>query len=373
MLQTRSKKILLTGGHAATTAISVVEELIRRSRKYPLEIYWIGAKNAMEGKTVATLETEVLPRLGVVTNYISAGRLQRKFNIWTIPSLAKIPVGFVSAAYLLIRIKPDIILSFGGFAAFPVVFMGWVMGIPVILHEQTMTVGRANKFSSPFAKKIAVARPQSIKHFPSNKVVVTGNPIMTQITEISPKRKPGSPPTIFITGGSRGASTINSLIKYLLPELLKKYVVIHQTGQLDFEEFLKIQKSLPNTTRERYEVYSQIDPMKIDGVYKRTDVLVGRAGANTVSEILAIQIPSILIPIPFSYEDEQTKNAEFAKAAGLVEVLPQEKATPKVLLGLIEKTINNWESRVAKAAKYENPDKKASSRLVDLVFGQLHI
>ena len=373
MLQTHAKKIVLTGGHAATAAISVVEELLRRSGKTPLEIYWIGAKRAIEGKDIATIESQALPKLGVSTHLISAGRLQRKFNIWTVPSLAKIPAGFVSATNLIRKIKPDIILSFGGFAAFPVVFVGWVMGIPVILHEQTSSAGRANKFSSPFAKKIAVARVESLKHFPSNKVVVTGNPIMTQIAEISPKTKLASPSTIFVTGGSRGACTINNLVKPLLPKLLEKYIVIHQTGELDFEQFTKIKKSLPNALKENYEVYSQIDPMQIDGVFKRADVLVGRSGANTVSEIMAIHLPSIFIPIPFAYEDEQTKNAEFARGVGLAEVIPQKKATPQALWGLIEKTIKNWNSKVAKAARFESPDKKASSRLVDLVLGQLHI
>jgi len=371
MSQTRVKKILLTGGHAATVAISVVEKLLETSGKDHPQIYWIGAKKAMEGKTIATIESDVLPKLGVSTHLISAGKLQRKFNRWTIPALAKIPLGFVQAAKLLGKIKPDIILSFGGFAAFPVVFVGWLKGIPVILHEQTMTAGRANKLSVPFVKKIAVARPRSIKHFPSQKVVVTGNPIMSQIAGISPKTIMGEPGTIYITGGSRGASSLNSLIKPLLPKLLKKYVVIQQTGPLDFEEFTKIQRSLKGEDRKRYEVYSQINPMQIGEVYKRADILIGRSGASTVSEIMALHIPSIFIPLPFTYDNEQTKNAEYAKAEGLAEVLPQAKATPQALLGLIEKTFKNWELMVSKAAKFESPDKKASSNLVDLVLGEL--
>ena len=224
-----------------------------------------------------------------------------------------------------------------------------------------------------FAKKIAVARPESLKHFPSQKTVITGNPIMTQILEITPKTKIGSPPTIFVTGGSRGASTINNLVKPILPKLLEKYIVIHQTGQLDFGEFSKFKKSLPVPTRQNYEVYSQIDPMQMDGVYKRADILVGRSGANTVSEVLALRIPSIFIPIPYTYEDEQNKNAEYAKGVGLAEILPQKKATPKSLGRLIEKTVTNWETEVGNAAKFKSPDKKASSRLVDLVFKELRI
>jgi UDP-N-acetylglucosamine--N-acetylmuramyl-(pentapeptide) pyrophosphoryl-undecaprenol N-acetylglucosamine transferase len=275
------------------------------------------------------------------------------------------------AGRLLATIKPDVILSFGGFAAFPVVFIGWVMGIPVVVHEQTMTVGRANKFSVPLAKKIAVARKEGLKHFPSSKAVVTGNPIMTQIAEIMPKTKLGTPPTIFVTGGSRGSTTINELIKPLLPKLLQKYVIIHQTGQLDFGRYREIQETLPAKLKGNYEVYSLIDPMQIDGVYKRADLLIGRSGANTCSETLALHLPSIFIPLPFAYQDEQTKNAGYAKKTGLAEVLPQPKATAGRLLELIEKTVRDWEKITARAKNIESLDKKASSKLVDLVLGEL--
>jgi UDP-N-acetylglucosamine--N-acetylmuramyl-(pentapeptide) pyrophosphoryl-undecaprenol N-acetylglucosamine transferase len=140
---------------------------------------------------------------------------------------------------------------------------------------------------------------------------------------------------------------------------------------LDFAEFEKLKKALPPKIRERYEVYSQIDPMQIDGVYKRADVLVGRAGANTVSEVMALHLPSILIPIPFSYEDEQTKNANYAKKIGIAETLPQDKASPQTLWQLVEETIKNWEKKVKKVAKHESPDRKASKRLVDLIFKEL--
>jgi UDP-N-acetylglucosamine--N-acetylmuramyl-(pentapeptide) pyrophosphoryl-undecaprenol N-acetylglucosamine transferase len=352
-------------------AISVVEELVRRSAKKPLQIYWIGARSAMEGKSVTTLESSVLPKLGVTTHLISAGRLQRRFNLWTVPSLAKIPLGFVQAAWILAKIRPDIVLSFGGFAAFPCVFWGWVMGIPVVLHEQTIAAGRANRLSAHFAKKIAVAREESLKYFPRGKCALVGNPIMTQIAETPPKTKLGSPPTLFVTGGSRGSQTINALIRKILPELLQRYIVVHQTGQIEYAEFAKLQKELPGGVRQRYEVYAQIDPMQIDGVYKRADVLVGRSGASTVSEVLALHLPSIFIPIPFSYEDEQTKNARYAKRLGTSEILGQEAATPETLLALINKTFSKWDAIVARTKTLKSPDKDASSRLVDLVLGML--
>lgn len=366
-------KILLTGGHGATTAIAVVEELSRRMAEKRLSIYWIGAKRAIEGKNVPTIESSIFPKLGVTSHSINAGRLQRKFNLWTIPSLAKVPLGFISAAYLLILIRPNIVLSFGGYAAFPVVFVAWLLGIPVVLHEQTIAAGLANKFSVPFAKKIALARSESIKYFPSAKVKVVGNPVRTQIARISPKVKISVPPTIFVTGGSRGAVTLNSLIEPIIGQILEKFHLIHQTGAIDFARFEKIKENISEPLREKYELYSQIDPLQISDIYKRTDLLVGRAGANTVSEIILLRLPSILIPIPFTYENEQTKNALFAKRVGVAEVISQDKATPQLLLAQIKRTIQNWDSMVANASKFPSLDKDASERLVNLVFEELHL
>jgi UDP-N-acetylglucosamine--N-acetylmuramyl-(pentapeptide) pyrophosphoryl-undecaprenol N-acetylglucosamine transferase len=366
-------KILLTGGHAATTALSVVEELAKRSVKVPLELYWVGAKRAIEGKAVSTLESQVFPKHGVKSYSIIAGRLQRKFNLWTIPSLAKIPLGFLGATTLLFKIRPNIILSFGGFAAFPVVLVGWILGIPVILHEQTVTLGRANKFSIPFARKVALARKESLSHVSSPKAVVTGNPIMSQIAAIKPKDKIGNPPTILITGGSRGSVTINGLVEPVLGNLIKKYRLIHQTGVLDFEKFAKLKSSLPQSLKERYEVYSQIEPMKMAEVYQKVDVLVGRSGANTVSEVVSLRIPAIFIPIPFSYEDEQTKNALFAQRVGIAKIISQNDVTSGKLLKEIASCVENWDTIVSKSGNNSAGDRKAASRLVDLVFKELGI
>lgn len=358
--------IVLTGGHAATTAIATIEEMLRRKEEV-WDIYWIGTKHAIEGKKIPTLESQVFPNMGISFRPIVAGRLQRKFSLWTIPSLAKIPFGFFHALYLLLKIRPRLILSFGGFAAFPVVLIGWLLRIPVIIHEQTAVLGMANKFSSFFATKIALSREASKDYFPEKKVVLVGNPIMTQIAEIQPKLTLGSPPTIFITGGSRGSTYVNSLIEELIESLLKEHVVIHHTGHIDFEKFSEIKRKLPDDISNNYEVYQMIDPMQIDGVYKRADLVISRAGANTVSEIIASKRPSILIPIPWSYKDEQTKNAEFAKSWGIAEILEQYGDKSSELLELIKKVFLNWDKIVNLVYKKKSPDIEASQKLIDLV------
>jgi UDP-N-acetylglucosamine--N-acetylmuramyl-(pentapeptide) pyrophosphoryl-undecaprenol N-acetylglucosamine transferase len=359
-------KIVLTGGHAATTALATVEELIRRGS---WDIYWIGAKTAIEGKDVPTLESEIFPKVGIRSYKIVSGRIQRKLTFWTLPSLVKIPFGFVHAIFLLLKIRPKIILSFGGFASFPVVVVGFCLRIPIVIHEQTSAAGRANKLSAQFANKIALARESSKKHFPSSKCKVVGNPLLTQIAEIESKDEIGKPPTIFITGGSRGSQTINTFVLNALEELLKNYIVIHQAGYLDYKKIKKLKDSLPNDLKEKYEIYSVLDPMDIDGVYRRADIVVARAGANTVSEIIATKRPSVLIPIPWSYENEQRKNAEFAEKFGLVKILDQETLSGSILYDAIKEIEGNWEDIIKGAKGKKSPDINASKKLANLLEG----
>lgn len=218
MLYKKENRLILTGGHAATTAIAVVEEIKSQGKDWKL--YWIGVKNAIEGKKMVTLESEALPRLGVKFLPLVAGRLQRRFTIWTIPSILKIPFGFIESLYYLLKIRPRAVLSFGGFASFPVVFNAKLLGIPVVLHEQTSAAGRSNLLSAKFASVIAISRKQSSKYFPSGKCVLTGNPVMKQVAKVKVKLKHSNPPVIFITGGSRGSQSINSAVEKILRSLL---------------------------------------------------------------------------------------------------------------------------------------------------------
>lgn len=359
-------KIVLTGGHAATTALATAEELIRRGS---WDIYWIGAKTAIEGKDIPTLESEIFPKIGIRSYKIISGRIQRKLTFWTLPSLVKIPFGFVHAIFLLFKIRPRIILSFGGFASFPVVVVGYCLRIPIIIHEQTAAVGRANKLSARFAKKIALARESSKKYFPSGKCKVIGNPLLTQIAEIEPKNKIGKPPTIFVTGGSRGSQTINTFILKVLEKLLKRYIVIHQTGFLDYEKINKLRNSLPNDLKKRYEIYPVLDPMDIDGVYRRADIIIARAGANTVSEIIATKRPSVLIPIPWSYGNEQARNAKFAEKFGVATILNQEILSGSVLFDAVREIEVNWKNIVENVKGKKSLDIGASKKLVNLLEG----
>lgn len=358
-------KLILTGGHAATTAVAVVEEI--RSQGKNWKLYWIGVKNAIEGKKVVSLESEVLPRLGVTFLPLNTGRLQRRFTVWTIPSVLKIPIGFIQSFYYLIKIKPKAVLSFGGFASFPVVVNAKMLGIPVIIHEQTSTAGRANQHAAKFATKIALAREESRKYFPNSTCEITGNPIMKEITNVRPLSKMNGLPVVFVTGGSRGSQSINSVLEQILKKLLSKYIVIHQTGGLDYLKFSNIKQKLPKALRDNYEVFIRVNPLDISEIYKRSSIIVSRAGANTVSEIMYIKRPAILIPLPISYLDEQTENAKIAKKWGIAKIIPQEKLTPELLMQSIENLSSASQTIIKKIKTSQSPDFNASKRLVKLV------
>ena len=316
MEQSENKKfkVVLTGGHAATTAVAVVQEI--KSEKLDWDLTWIGVKNAIEGKKIVTLESEVLPQLGVKFMPLTAGRVQRRFTIWTIPSILKIPIGIVQAFYYLAKIRPGVVLSFGGFAAYPVVVNAKLLGIPVVIHEQTSVAGRSNILSIKFASQIAISRISSKKYYPSDKCILTGNPVMKEITKVKPKMELGNLPVIFVTGGSRGSQSINRAVEPILKKLLSKYKVIHQAGGLDYLKFSDIKQKLPQALRNNYDVFIRVNPLEVYKTYRESDVVVARAGANTVSEIMTVKRPAILIPLSISFMDEQTRNAEVAKNLG---------------------------------------------------------
>ncbi|MBI1864044.1 glycosyltransferase [Candidatus Woesebacteria bacterium] len=355
----QKNNIVITGGHAATTALATIQSL--KTKDPNLEIYFIGVKKALEGKNTQTLESQIFPQIGVYYRTITMGRLQAKFTRYTIPSLLKIPIGFYNSLNLLLKIRPKLILSFGGFASIPVCFWGYLLKIPIIIHEQTVSVGLANKISSIFATKIALAREESKAFFPISKTILTGNPILGSIVNIKPKNKIGSPPVIFITCGSRGSQTINNALFPILEKLAKNFKIIHQTGELDFEKFNKL--NLKN-----YKAYKIISPFEIGSFYKTADIIISRSGANTIAEIMLLKIPSIIIPIPWTRYNEQTKNALFAKKYAPIEIIKQDLLSPDLLFQKIYFLKNNWSTLKKQNNKSFQNDTKAAKNLTNLVF-----
>ena len=176
-----------------------------------------------------------------------------------------------------------------------------------------------------------------------------------------------NPPCILVIGGSRGSRFINSLVENLLPTLLKKYSLVHQTGELEYQKFKKIKSGLTQRLKNKYKVFDFIKPENLSEFMDKADLIISRAGANIVSEIIVAKRPAIFIPLPISFMDEQTKNANYAEKMGFCLVLEQESLTPQVMAEKINQVIKNWESLIAVANETKSLDLDASGRLLDLV------
>lgn len=359
----RMKRIVITGGHL-TPAQAVIKELQKRGG---WQITYFGRIHSLEGEKTPSAESKIIPEMGVKFIPISTGRLQRQFSRYTIPSLLRVPLGFLQSFYWLWKIKPDVICSFGGYVSVPVVISGWILRIPILTHEQTIVFGLSSKINSFFANKIAVSFPDSLKHFPKDKVVLTGNPIRKEILYKSQKLKIKNQklPIIYITGGNQGSRLINNCVIKILPELLKKYTIIHQSGSLDY---LNLKLKIKNLKLKNYYLFDYLGSDKIGEVLNRSDLIVSRAGANTVCEVAALGKPTLFIPIPWTSQDEQTQNALMLKKMGMAEILWQKDLTPNSLLEKIALMMKNLKQYQQNACQAKTLVKlEAAEKIVDIL------
>lgn len=366
-------KVLITGAHF-TPAQAVIEELLKyqgegervKGKVLPrgmsstssdknVEIVYVGRRHTREGDRSLSVESQVLPELGVKFIAITAGRISRYFSIGAIVSLFKIPVGFVQAFFILLREKPDLVVSFGGYVAVPLVFNAWLLNIPIMVHEQTLVSGLANSFSAIFASKIAVSFDQKYS-FSADKLIITGNPMRkgilagfrvqgtgdSEVEKIIERAKKLKKPLILITGGNQGSHSINEVVEEGLDELLKKYVIVHQTGDSKFRDFERLKSSRKSReSSQNYLVMKWISEEDMGRLFSEIDLAVSRCGANTLLELSFHQVPTVMIPLPFVTKDEQTKNARYFAAHGLGKILLQKDLGVHSLVRCIEEMVQD--------------------------------
>ncbi|PIS14983.1 undecaprenyldiphospho-muramoylpentapeptide beta-N-acetylglucosaminyltransferase [Candidatus Shapirobacteria bacterium CG09_land_8_20_14_0_10_38_17] len=364
------KRIIITGAHL-TPALAIISELKERGN---WQIYYLGRKYTLEGDKTPSAESQVLPQVGIKFIPIPAGRLQRKFTRWTIPSLIRIPLGVIHSFWHLLKIRPDLVCSFGGYVSVPIVFAAWLLGIPSLTHEQTVVVGLANKINALFANKVAISFSDSAQFFPKKKVILTGNPLRQEIFKIGKPlfSLPKNRKTIYITGGSQGASVINQAVLEALPELIKNYNIIHQCGNKEFPKIARKRKSLPVKWQQYYFLTGYVDPKDIGWVFKNAHLVISRGGANTILELAALGKPAIIIPIPWATHNEQMKNAKFLSDKGLAEILGQSKLNGQTLTQKIQKMnahLNNYQKAGEKIKKEIN--RQSSQSLVNALYDLL--
>lgn len=359
-------KIAIIGGHL-TPALSVIEELPSDA-----EVLYIGRKHAIEGDAAISLEYETINKKNISFVSLKTGRLHRNLTKHTIPSLTKIPVGFTQAFFLLKKFNPDVVLGFGGYVSVPVILAAKVLRIPIVIHEQTLEAGAANIFAGKFAKKICISFETSRKYFPKEKIEFTGNPIRKTVLHPTKKieiKKNG--PVIFITGGSQGSHAINLLVQGSLTKLLDKFTIVHQTGDSqefrDFEKLSILKEGLNSNKRDKYYLSKFFSPEEIGSILKSADLVVSRAGINTVSELIFLKKPSYLIPIPISQKDEQVKNAQHLKNLGLGEVGEQRNLTPEYFYEDLNSMIQNLKNYRLKNSNNKFP-RNAAQKIIDIAY-----
>ena len=318
------KHIVLTGGGTAGHVTPNIA-LIPRLKELGYEISYIGSLDGIEKKLIEELN---IPYYG-----IASGKLRRYFDLKNFSDPFKVLKGYAQSRKLLKKLKPDVIFSKGGFVTVPVVVAAKSCKIPAIIHESDMTPGLANKLAIPSATKVCCNFPETLKHLPEEKAVLTGTPIRQELLsgdKLEALKFCGftaNKPVIMIIGGSLGAAAVNDSMRKILPELLKDFQVVHLCGKG------KLDESLQNT-----EGYIQFEYIKKELAYlfALADIVVSRAGANAICELLALQKPNLLIPLSAkASRGDQILNARSFEKQGYSMVLEEEEITNEKLLETI--------------------------------------
>lgn len=331
----KNKKILLTGGHLSPL-LSVYEALRKKA-----DVVIIGRRYSFENDKTESLEYRLFKNKSVPFYDIHAPRFQRKFTKNTIPSFFKSPQAIGTALRILKKEKPDSVLIFGGYIGIPVALASFLLKIPIVIHEQTLSAGLSNRLISKIAKKICISFSESSPYFDKKKIVLTGNPVREEVFDISEKPIIKiDKPLLYITGGSTGAHAINAITSEMLEVLLQDFSVIHQTGDsqefLDYDMLSRKKEGLIESLKKRYVIKKFILPSEIGWIYENAEVVFSRAGINTVTELLALNKKALLIPLPYGQKNEQLKNAQMYEQSGLGTYLLQSDATSEKVISSLK-------------------------------------
>ena len=361
-------KILISGGHL-TPAIGFIEYIQENNKSD--QIIFIGRLYNKKNKKQISQEKEEITNRGIT--FIPYNSVKLSYNnflskLVVIPSLL---VNIIQAVIIVTKEKPSVFVSFGGYLAVPITIACWIMRVPIVTHEQTRTVGVANNIIAKFANKIAVSYKESLEFFPKSKTQITGNLIrksILKINKVQPKwvKKKPTKPILYITGGSQGSEIINRTVSQVLKQLLKNWYVIHQCGKPNGsrnykKELLLIKNKLSKANQESYQIREWVNTDELSWIYTHAKGIVSRSGANTTEEIAIKGIPSVLIPLPFSHNDEQHKNAQALSNQKQAILLEQKNLNPEVLLEtvqLIQKFNRKFTRNLKLFSRTINPEEK---------------
>lgn len=348
------KTIVLTGGGTSGHVTPNVA-LIPNLKKLGFSVHYIGSKDGIEKHLI---EKEGIPYYG-----IQAGKLRRYLDLKNMTDIFRIMAGFTQALSVLSKIKPDVVFSKGGFVSCPVVWAAWMKRIPVIIHESDITPGLTNKLSMPFAKKVCYTFPESEKHLATEKACLTGLPVRAGIT--AGERLKGyklcgfssNKPVLMIIGGSQGSENINRAVREALQELLSVFQICHICGKGNIKPELNGIKG--------YRQFEYVNE-ELPDLFACADVLISRAGATTLFEILAVKKPALLIPLSRSASrGDQILNAKSFQSHGYSDVLYEEHLTSESLISKITGLYRNRMQYIK--AMRENPSENSTEKIIALI------
>lgn len=348
------KRIILTGGGTAGHVTPNIA-LLPRLKELQYDIHYIGSYNG--------IEKELIEQFGIPYHGISSGKLRRYFSVQNFTDPFRVIKGLGEARKLVKILQPDVIFSKGGFVSVPVVLAGKSQHVPTIIHESDMTPGLANKISLPSATKVCCNFPETLEHLPEGKAVLTGSPIRQELLS-GDKFKArdflgftSDKPVIMVVGGSLGSVAVNEAVRSILPELLKDFQIVHLCGKGKIDDSLK-----------NLDGYAQFEYIKdeLKDLFALTDIVISRAGANAICELLALHKPNLLIPLSANASrGDQILNARSFERQGYSVVLEEEELNKQVLLDSILRLYENRESYID--AMKNSPQQNSIDTIIDLI------
>lgn len=364
--------ISISGGHL-TPALAFIDYV--RSHHPDVSIEFIGRKYTQSNQSQHSRERQEIESREVTFHSLQVPKFNSRNPLRLIHDGLRYPMALLQALHILLKHRPSVFLSFGSYQAVPISLAAYILRIPIITHEQTRPGGAANKIISKIATKVAITFLDSSQAFPSSKVVLTGNPVRSEL--LKKQAKPSwfkaalDKPLIYITGGNQGSYLINSVVEQALPQLTHSYNVVHacgpSTSNADYKRSLqKAKRRLPSHRAKRYVVREWVKATELGWLYHHAACVVSRAGANTIGELILTRTPALLIPLPFAKNDEQHLNAKLLADAGCAVILPQKKLNPTSLVDTIATITSRSRARSTKAARLEYQE-NGSKNLYDLV------
>ncbi|MEY9842744.1 glycosyltransferase [Streptacidiphilus sp. EB103A] len=366
-----------TGGHTypALTTVRALRNLLAADGR-DLEVLWVGTADSLEER-VATAE-------GIAFKPVATGKIRRSGNPLKMVSAAnvrdmgRVPLGAAQARSIVSDFRPDVVLATGGYVAVPIGLAAKMCGRPLVVHEQTVRLGLANKALARVAARFAVSSPSTIELLPEaarRTAVVTGNPVRPELLSGHKDKAvqalglhgfDPSLPCVYITGGAQGSVQINTLVQQNLPWLLSQANVVHQCGPVSLQELRTGAAALPPELASRYHLTEFVGPELAD-VLALADVVVSRSGAGTIAEITALGKAAVLIPLASSAGNEQAHNAGHLDQAGAAVALLGEVTAERLRAAVAPLLADPaLRARIGERARaHGRPD--AADRLVDLL------